>query len=134
MTRLYKKTRSGLWQRLWSVINNKVGFHETFEQLCFLDKYRIAENIYLSVLIDIQKHWLMQAQTYISGNHLYRLATSLKYKFTYTYRIGSEHELASFRLPIIESVHCLAHFIQFESTTTFPDKVSIMQIDILIFS
>ena len=116
------------------MINNKVGFHETFEQLCFLDKYRIAENIYLSVLIDIQKHWLMQAQTYISGNHLYRLATSLKYKFTYTYRIGSEHELASFRLPIIESVHCLAHFIQFESTTTFPDKVSIMQIDILIFS
>ena len=77
-------TRGGLWQRLWSVINNKVCFHETFEQLCFLDKYRIAENIYLSVLIDIQKHWLMQAQTYISGNHLYRLATSLKYKFTYT--------------------------------------------------
>ena len=46
------------------MINNKVGFHETFEQLCFLDKYRIAENIYLSVLIDIQKHWLMQAQTF----------------------------------------------------------------------
>ena len=39
-------------------------YHETFEQLCFLDKYRIAENIYLSVLIDIQKHWLMQAQTF----------------------------------------------------------------------
>ena len=36
-------------------------FHEMFEQLCLLDKYRIADNISLSVLIDIQSSTILGA-------------------------------------------------------------------------
>ena len=43
---------------------------------------------------------------------------------------SSEHKLALFRITI-ESVHSFTHFIQFESASDFPEKMSIVQIEIL---